>query len=103
MFNIVEGIVRLINSVGTAITSTTNGSKISLDTHVANTVSVPANVSSVVSGAVIDPRSPAIDTTSTGTITAAGSQPLDFKGIPFYTGLFYTVTSQSANVILMYE
>jgi hypothetical protein len=35
--------------------------------------------------------------------TAAGSQPLDFKGIPFYTGLFYTVTSQSANVILMYE
>ena len=71
-FNIVEGIVRLINSVGTAITSTTNGSKISLDTHVANTVSVPANVSSVVSGAVIDPRSPAIDTTSTGTITAAG-------------------------------
>jgi len=71
-FQIIEGIVRLINSVGTAITSTTDGAKVALDTHVSNTVTVPANVSTVVSGAVVDPRSPAIDTTSTGTITAAG-------------------------------
>ena len=31
------------------------------------------------------------------------AQAIDFGGLPFFTGLFYTVTAQSANVCIVYE